>query len=114
MQDNPRKLLYDVGAAADAVLRFCQGRTFEEYEADDMLRSACERQFEIMGEAVVRLRESHPTVLDQITESHAIIGLRNRLAHGYDSVDSEIIWNVIRSRVPELAQTVNRILHELG
>jgi uncharacterized protein with HEPN domain len=114
MRDDPRKLLYDVAAASDAVLKFCRDREVQDYVTDDMLRSACERQFEIMGEAAVRLRETHPEVFEQIPDGRAIIGLRNRLAHGYDSVDSEIVWNVIRNRVPDLAESVKSILQQLG
>ena len=47
-----RKYLYDIQQAAMLIARFADGRTFDEYLADVMLRSAVERQFEIIGEAM--------------------------------------------------------------
>jgi uncharacterized protein with HEPN domain len=50
MHADARKLLWDAREAAERVARFTSGKTFAEYEADDYLRSAVERQFEIIGE----------------------------------------------------------------
>jgi len=47
-----RKLLFDMAQACDALVRFTEGKTFDDYSADLMLRSAVERQFEIVGEAL--------------------------------------------------------------
>ena len=46
-----RKYLYDIAEAADYITEFTAGRTYEEYHTNPMLRSAVERQFEIIGEA---------------------------------------------------------------
>ena len=110
MRSDPRKLLYDVLTAAEAIAEFCLGRTIETYEADRMLRSACERQFEIIGEAMTRLRDRHPDVWTQVEGGPAIISFRNRLIHGYDTVDSQIVWDVIQSRLPQLQRTTRRLL----
>ena len=45
-------------------------------------------------------------------ESHAIIGFRNRVIHGYDLVDHEVVWSIIRDRVPPLLRTVDALLQE--
>lgn len=75
-----------------------------------MLRSACERQFEIIGEAMTRLRDRHPEVFGQIRDAPTIIAFRNRLIHGYDTVDSEIVWDVIQDKLPSLEQAAGRLL----
>lgn len=54
-QHDPKKLLFDMKQAADRLGRFADGRTFDDYVADDYFRSAVERQFEIIGEAMTRL-----------------------------------------------------------
>lgn len=113
MPNDPRKLLYDVAAAAAAIREFCAGRTEADYEADLMLRSACERQFEIIGEAMSRLRDRHPSVFDRIAGGPAIIGFRNRLIHGYDSVDTHIVWEVIQDRVLPVEQVTAQLTAEL-
>jgi uncharacterized protein with HEPN domain len=110
MRSDPRKLLYDVVTASGAIREFCQGRSLRDYEADRMLRSACERQFEIIGEAMTRLRDRHPEVFAQVVDGQAIIAFRNRLIHGYDTVDSEIVWDVIQGKLAALERTAGKLL----
>jgi len=47
MERDPRALLWEAPASADAIVRFLSGRTYDDYLADEILRSAVERQFEI-------------------------------------------------------------------
>jgi len=47
-----RKYLFDIAEACSLVASFTSGRSFEDYTGDPMLRSAVERQFEIVGEAL--------------------------------------------------------------
>lgn len=110
MASDARKLLYDITSAAKAVRGFCHGRTSEDYQGDLLLRSACERQLGILGEAMTRLRDLHPDVFERVGEGHAIIAFRNRLIHGYDAVDPEIAWDVIANKVPGLEATAEALL----
>jgi uncharacterized protein with HEPN domain len=98
MPSDPRKLLYDIGAASRAVRTFCRGRDVRDLEADHMLRSACERQFEIIGEAMTRLHDRRPGVFSGILKGRTIIAFQNPLIHRYDTVDSEIVWDVIQGK----------------
>jgi uncharacterized protein with HEPN domain len=86
----------------------------QDYDADLMLRSACERQFEIIGEAMTRLRDRHPEVCERVTEGHAISALRNRLIHAYDTVDSEIVWDVIHGKLPNLKRIAGWLFGKTG
>jgi len=54
MRLEARKYLRDIQVAAERIERFTRGRGFEQYLADEMLRSAVERQFSIIGEALSR------------------------------------------------------------
>ncbi len=56
-----RKYLWDAKHAAERIARFIAGRDFDGYLADELLRSAVERQFEIMGEALGVLRRADPS-----------------------------------------------------
>lgn len=66
MRRDPKKLLYDIQSGIEAIQEFTVGLTIVDYDRSHMLRSACERQFEIIGEAMTRLREAHGDVFDVI------------------------------------------------
>jgi uncharacterized protein with HEPN domain len=102
MPHEPAKYLYDALEACVAIGDFTSGRTRSEYEHDALLRSAVERQFEILGEAFSRLDAIAPEYREQHQEVGRIIGMRNRTIHGYDSVDNDIIWDAIENHVPVL------------
>ncbi|CAN5195292.1 DUF86 domain-containing protein [soil metagenome] len=112
MPSDARQFLFDIATAADAIGQFTQGRTLADFDDNLMLRSACERQFEIIGEAMMRLRDRHPDVFDDVPAAHAIVAFRNRLIHGYDSVDSAIVWDVITRKLGDLARVVRHLLDE--
>lgn len=82
MRRDPRSFLWDARAAADAIVGFTHGRSFDEYLSDLMLRSAVERQFEIIGEALSQRRRTDPALAGRIPELLPVIGFRNALLHG--------------------------------
>ena len=75
---------------------------WEDYEADAMLRSAVERQFEIVGEALNRLSKEDPTSAERIPDLPRIVAFRNILVHGYAIVDDRIVWEVVTTRLSGL------------
>ena len=75
-------------------------RDFSLYLADKMLRRAIEREFEIIGEAMSRIEKLDSTL--NITAKKLIISMRNRVIHGYDKIDNEIIWGTIVRHLPTL------------
>lgn len=68
------------------------------------LRSAVERQFEILGEALHRLSRQAPEVAARITGVSHMIAFRHILVHGYDVVDPEILWDIIPQDLPVLCE----------
>ena len=102
MDRDPRAYLWDVRESADAITQFVAGRTFEEYVADRMLRSAVERQFEIVGEALRQLTRAAPELAAELAELPQAIAFRNILIHGYTTIDDRIAWRVIRESLPVL------------
>jgi len=104
------KLLEDVRRAGELIGGFVAGKQLADYVADPLLRSAVERQFEVIGEALHRLARTDPHVADQITHTARIIGFRNILIHGYDLVDHEVVWDVIETHLPLLRQEVRDLL----
>ena len=108
---DPARLL-DMVQAAEAVGRFIAGKTQADYDADELLRSAVERQVEIIGEAArfvsKALRDRHPQVPWQ-----KIMGTRHVLAHDYDRVNSSTVWRIPTVYVPELIVLVRPLIPPL-
>ena len=110
MLPDSRKHLYDIQQAARRASRYAAGRTLEDYAADDYFRSAVERQFEIIGEALNRLLKADPDTAARISEHRRVISFRNVLIHGYDAVDDTITWRIIREKLPVLLSEVDALL----
>jgi uncharacterized protein with HEPN domain len=110
MRLEARKLLYDIQQATAKLLDFSKGRTLSDYEADDLLRSAVERQFEIAGEAVRQLDKLDPDLAKRLSEYPRIIAFRNILIHGYAEVDDRLVWDILHSRVGTLHEEVSALL----
>jgi uncharacterized protein with HEPN domain len=99
----------------------CQGgsqgysRVFERAHAERLrggpqLRSAVERQFEIVGEALNQLAKLAPDLAAQIPDLPRIVAFRNILIHGYAVVDNAIVWRAVQENVPELLSVLERLL----
>jgi len=110
MRLEARKYLLDIQVATDRIGRFTRGKSFEQYLADEMLRSAVERQFGIAGEALSRLAKDDPGVAAAIPDYGKIVAFRNILIHGYASVDDRIVWGVIENYLAQLKAAVKRLL----
>ena len=77
-----------------------------------MLRSAAERQFEIVGEGVNQLSRIDPDTASRITEFQRIISFRNILIHGYANVDDRVVWGMIEGKLSTLKEDVSALLAE--
>ena len=102
--------MWDAQQAAERVARFIAAKSFVDYEADDYLRSAVERQFEIVGEALNQLSRLDPATAATIAELPRIVAFRNVLIHGYASVDNRIVWGVIEGSLLSLRAALSRLL----
>jgi uncharacterized protein with HEPN domain len=87
--------------AASASVDFVRGRSRADLDADLMLRFALIRAVEVIGEAASRLPAEYRAQQPQIPWS-VIIGMRNRLIHGYFDVDLDILWETVSRDVPSL------------
>ena len=114
MNDKTRKLLFDVLDSGRAIRHWRTGRTYEEYLSDRQFRRAVEREFEIIGEALNRLSDEDAGVAAQIAELPRIVAFRNRIIHGYDSVDDASVWGVIEKHLPPLVGQAESLLKASG
>jgi uncharacterized protein with HEPN domain len=104
-----KKFLYDIMESIESIENYLgDKRDFNIYIEDKMLRRAIEREFEIIGEAMNRIDKLDSTV--NISSKYQIINMRNRVIHGYDKVDNEIIWGTIVRHLPKLKQEIEALL----
>jgi len=107
---NPKKYLYDIIDCCEFLLDFTNDKTVDDYKNDRPFRSAVERELQIIGEAIAQLDGVSPETADQISEHRNIIGFRNILVHGYDSLDPETVWSVIEEKLATLLDQSKSLL----
>lgn len=112
MKLEAKKYLYDIQRAAGLLRTFTDGKTLSDYVNDAMLRSAVERQFEIIGEAMTNLAKVDEVTADRISYYQRIIAFRNVLIHGYADVDDRLVWDVIKTNLCTLSREVDALLKE--
>ena len=101
-----KKLLLDVCEAGESILENTTGKSLAEYSRSRLLRRAVEREFEIIGEALKRLAEVDPVTAASVSQLRRIIDFRNRIIHGYDTVDDTVVWGVAEQSLPTLIREV--------
>ena len=107
-----RKLLFDALESCRAIRRYTDGIDLAAYLRDDMLRDAVERRLGIVGEALHRAQALEPTLSDRLPELGEVVGMRNRIIHGYDKVDYGIVWDTVQNRIPVLQSRLSELLTE--
>jgi len=110
MTHNIKACLHDAVSACQLIIRFTKGIGLQEYQENLLVKSAVERQFEILGEALNRIKKLDPDFLKDISDCQKIIAFRNVIAHGYDAIDDEIVYLVIQKQIPELLAALNKKL----
>ena len=98
--------------SARRIQEFTAGLSYEEYLDSILIRSAVERQLEIIGEAARRMsqgfRQEHPEV-----PWSGVIGQRNVIVHKYDEIIQEQIWSVVTEDIPVLIDRLEPLLPPL-
>jgi uncharacterized protein with HEPN domain len=110
MNDEVRKNLIDILQAAEEINAFTRSMDFQSYRECAVTQRAVERNFEIVGEALNRIKKLDETILLAISGAHRIIGFRNILIHGYDTVDDAIVWGAVKDRLPVLMAEIKGLL----
>jgi uncharacterized protein with HEPN domain len=102
--------ILDAMNKAEALL---EGISYSQFETDFRINFAVVRALEIIGEAAKRLpeelRQRYPDV-----PWKGMAGMRDRIIHGYDNVDLEIVWDVVKRDIPQIKSKIERILIDYG
>jgi len=110
LRHDPKSLLWDARDAATAIADMTAGKSFADFDSDIVLRSAVERQFEILGEALGRLARLDPMLAARIPDLRQIVAFRNVLIHGYALIDRARVWRAVQDDLPGLRATVDDLL----
>jgi uncharacterized protein with HEPN domain len=113
MSFEPLEYLRHILAEVDYLVEASAGLGKEEFLGSKTLRRAFVRSLEVIGEAAKKVpesfREQHPQV-----EWRAMAGMRDRLIHGYFGVDYDLVWDVVRHKVPALKRQIAEIMRAPG
>jgi uncharacterized protein with HEPN domain len=88
-----------------------KGKTRKDLDKDRQLNLAVVRLLEIIGEAANRIPKEHQALYPDISWPE-IISLRNRLIHGYETVDFDVLWQIVHQDLPRLIESLEEILRE--
>lgn len=109
MSRDPRLYPEELIEAAQRACEFGTGLERERYQPGNMAFEAIVRQLEIIGEAAGHVPEDIQSKVPDIPWTN-LVGMRNRLIHGYFSIDPDIVWNVVRDKLPTMLPTLKRLL----
>jgi uncharacterized protein with HEPN domain len=110
MENKQKKYLLDILEATEHIAMFIENLiTLEDYEANLLIKRGVERELEIIGEAMSRLLQIENNF--PISNARRIVDLRNKVIHGYDKVDDEVIWGVIEKYLPILKTEIAELLN---
>jgi uncharacterized protein with HEPN domain len=99
--------------AAEKVITFSSGSNRSALDSDEKLALALVRLVEIIGEAASKVTNKTQSAHPEIPWAD-IVGTRNRLIHGYEQVDLDIVWQIVSTDVPLLLPGLKRIIHSLS
>lgn len=106
---DPKIALNQILAHAREAVEICRGRTRSDLDTDRLLNLALTRLIEIIGEAANRVPDSLKANYPDLPWFQ-MVGVRNRLIHGYDSVDFDILWAIVTHDLPPLISMLEEIL----
>jgi len=114
MQRDSRAYLADILEAYDAISTALFGMQIDDYLSNRLVRSSVEREFTIIGEAVLTLSHKAPDIFESITNARRIVDFRNRLTHEYPTVDDELVWALAKVDLQVLRRECAALVSQLN
>ena len=111
MAHDPKALLLDIITACNHIMAFTEGFSFEDFTDDALVKSAVNMQFIVIGEALMRTRNIENDFYANISDADRIVAFRHIIAHGYDVIVDEIVWEVVRDKIPQLLEEATALLN---
>lgn len=102
----------DILDAIDKTEHFIKDMDYQEFIQDDKTSTAVVKKIEIIGEAIKNIPPDIKAKYSNIPWRD-IVGMRNKISHGYFGIDYEIVWAVIKKKLPELKTHITQMLKEI-
>lgn len=106
--------LHHILEATERIHRYTEGMTEATFLEHQLVQDGVIRNIEIIGEAARNIERHHPDFALRHSDVpwEDVYLMRNRVSHGYFSVDLEIVWKTVQKDIPELAAQIRRILQQ--
>ena len=114
MPRDVRAYLSDIIDACEAIGTALGGVDLATYQSERLIRSAVEREFITIGEAVISLRRADPSAAASLSHDRMIVGFRNVLVHDYASIDDETVLAIAANEVPILKSECEAVMQRIG
>jgi len=111
MEANLAKALKNMLKYTRKVVGFCKNISYEQFQSDEILIDACVMNFCNLGEQARRMPDEFKAAHPEIPWG-AMYFMRNRLAHDYEGLNLEIIWQAIQNDLPRLSEQLVALLQE--
>lgn len=103
----------DILEAVEKIDRYTANMDYEDFIADDMAVDAVLRNFEVIGEAAKNVPVDVREDFDEVPWSE-MAGMRDKLIHGYASIELEIIWKTVEEEIPLVRRRMETVRREIG
>jgi len=114
MPRDERAYLSDIVESCEAIEIAVSGLDLAAYQSNRLVRSSVEREFIIIGEAMVALSRVAPETFAAITRARRAVDFRNQLTHEYPTVDDALVWAIVENDVPVLRRECAALLDSAG
>lgn len=112
MKRNYKLFVKDILDAIDKIEEFIGNMEYGEFIQDDKTSTAVVKKIEIIGEAIKNIPRDVRVKHNAIPWKD-IVGMRNKITHNYFKIDYEIVWNVVKEKLPALKIQVEQVLKEM-
>jgi uncharacterized protein with HEPN domain len=110
MDNKEKKYLFDIQTCIGNIDNYIgEPKLFDTFEKNQMLQDAVERNLEIIGEAINQLLKINPSI--SISNARRIVDARNKIIHGYDSLEPANIWAIVINHLPPLKSEISDLLN---
>lgn len=94
--------------AIDRIEQYTDGLSKADFQRDELVQDGVIRQIEILGEAAKQVSEETQQRYEEIPWTD-IVGMRDRLIHGYFNVDLDLVWETVQRDIPQLKAQLTAI-----